>query len=663
MLEVYKKYCKGGKKGKAPKEVEEAVRLLGWDIDPACIPFVASRLALLLGLVSLLLPVLYITYNVIFEGFNLVDFVLYAIEEGDMTFFLLLVVPVIVAVSVYFFVLYYPVQERDKVAKEMLPLLPENIGYIVLSMRLTPNIEKALEFVAEHGRGKFVDEVKKILWEVRMGIRTTEEGIDRLAYKWGRFLPELKHALMGIRESVMEEDREAALKRALDEVTEGVGRKLEDMAAKLYVPSVQLFYLGVFLPLLLFIVIPVAASFSDLPISFPVLAFLYILLIPAVTYAFIKSILSKRPYLYPPPEPKIIFEKKGFKEALVVLIVGMLAVYYLHTLFDITYDKVEELYCGTIGCLKEKYGFSDWEEGLKINEVKEIISSYDTTPYVLILGSLLVLTISAAILVYLSTEGAVKTMKKYREMEEEFKDAVYVLASRMGEGKPFEGALESVIDFMPESTVVQELFSKILYNIKGLGLALRDAVFDKYFGALSETPSEFLRNAMKVVVSSVELGAELASRALISFSSQLRKQEEVMNTIKSKLSEIKTMMTAMALFVGPAVLGITVALQYIVVTSLTTTEQPEIPQDIASQLGIGLPTTKKVELPSGTEFLIVVALYNLILSLLLTYYSSKLYNEGRSEMARKMVITAVISLVVFSAAVLLSMNIIRGMIE
>ncbi len=678
VVEVYKRYCSG--KGKVSREIEEAVALLGWDVDPSCIPSAARNVGIAVALGLLFLFPLYLLYLVLFEGLPVADiipYVAFELSAGNLFLIFLLLLPLIGGFSTYAYLLYYPLGKRDEMLRDILPELPETIGYLVLSMKLTPNLEKALEFAGENGTGRLAEEFKRLSWEVRMGLHTsTEEAVDRLAYRWGKFLAEVKHALMRIRGAVLEPDdarRYVRLDEALRDVMNAVRKRMEDLASKMYMPSVQLFYLGVFLPLLLFIVLPVAAAFTEMPVAtLPSLVFIYIILLPLLTYTFARSVLSKRPSLYEPPDPPDILVEnyRGIKSrarlyALVAFVVLLGVSYFLHLQLDITYDRAEEMYCGYTGCLKGRYNFTTWEEGLQIPEVRAILSGYDTTPYWLVFGAFLSVVVAISLYLYLTQKPKLDLQRKFIEMEGEFKDVVYLLASRMGEGKPLEGALDAVMEFMPDSLVVREVFSKVSYNIRVLGLSLRDAIFDPLFGALRDVPSRFLRKAMNILVKSVELGTELAAKALLAYSEQLRQEEEIIAAVRSKMSEIRTMMLSMAVLVGPVVLGITVALQQVIISSLMSYQPPEVPEELAYQLGFSMPALGKVEgnVASTTEFLVVVFLYNLILTTLLTYYAVSIH-EGRNRTAVLLSLARnlVISSVLFILSAWVSTSLVRGMI-
>ena len=137
---------------------------------------------------------------------------------------------------------------------------------------------------------------------------TIAEGLDELAYSWGKFSSEFKQALMNIRASVLENTeakRYQLLDKTMDEVLESVQAKMEQYARDLSGPSTTLFYVGVLLPLILIFILPVGSAFSGSPLAQTgVLFFIYDILIPILVIWFAANLLSSRPPTYTPPEIK-----------------------------------------------------------------------------------------------------------------------------------------------------------------------------------------------------------------------------------------------------------------------------------------------------------------------------------------------------------------------
>ena len=263
--------------------------------------------------------------------------------------YLLLAFLVIAALSVTRFVYMYPFAAAEIEQKKAIGYIPEIVGYMIMSMKLTPNLEKAVEFAAEHGRGRIANEFKKLLWDVEIGVYATiVEGLDAIAYRWGKYSPEFKRALMRIRSAVLEDTeakRDTALNRTMDELLTTIKEKMQGYAHELKQPSIVLFFVGVLLPLILMIILPMGSVFSGLPLANPlVIVAIYNVAIPIGTFYFARDIIKRRPptqdvpeipdnYAGLPPKGKIKFGKAFIDVKLAVAIVallGLLASYYFH---------------------------------------------------------------------------------------------------------------------------------------------------------------------------------------------------------------------------------------------------------------------------------------------------------------------------------------------
>ena len=272
----------------------------------------------------------------------------------------------------------------------------------------------------------------------------------------------------------------------------------------------------------------------------------------------------------------------------------------------------------------------------------------DITPYNLVFG--LLITLSGATFVYMYYNNIYKRKAQLEviSMESEFRDSLYILASRMGENKPVEQAIKDTKEFLPNYKISQRVFAKILDNIALLAMPLAEAVFDKNYGALKNIPSTTIQVSMKLLVDSVQLGVNVAATTMIALSIQLGNTQKVAQNLKVLISDITGMMKTMSLFVAPVVLGITTSLQKIVIIPLSSIAVSNISQQSGtlSNLanadvlgGVNLESFSSLasgnfinpnaisQIASPAQFIVIVAIYVVELSIIMTFFTTKIGEE------------------------------------
>jgi len=543
-----------------------------------------------------------------------------------------------IILSYIYLKLPFTLAENEK--KLALAYTPEIVNYLVMSMRLTPNLEKAVDFAASHGRGKIAEDLKTVLWRTQLGTYySVEEGLDELAYRWGPYSDEFKHALMLIRSSVMESDsarRSEMLERAASDVLEGSKEKMDIYARQLSQPTVYLYYFGILLPLLLAIVLPIGGAMTGMEIAKAEYIFVvYNIFIPIGVYLFGSNILGTRPPTYVPPDiPEDFFSlpKKGiwevgsfkipYKMAAVSTLVFLISAGFIVDWLSISNLSVTDLQAAPL------------DERLHI--------TYFWTSFGIWVGQFtisgILLGVALAISVYLIGKYSArkKVQDEVRSMETEFKDALYVLASRLGENRPMEEALRQAVEFLPKSKIASDVFRKILQNISEMGMTIESAIFDPSFGAVKNYPSEVIRGGMQIMVDSVELGVNVAAKSLLSLSLQIRNQQKIDEMLRKLLSDVTMMLGTMSMFIAPIVLAVVSALQRMVTGAITSScaSQNTATAGTASTASMGGLSTGMSFCPEGKSisdisadpatFIMIMGLYCIEIVILLTYFNSQI---------------------------------------
>jgi len=291
----------------------------------------------------------------------------------------------------------------------------------------------------------------------------------------------------------------------------------------------------------------------------------------------------------------------------------------------------------------------------------------DVSPQVLIFGALFTLALVLFVYFYYGNIYRRRIQADAMRIEGEFKEALYILASRMGENKPVEDAMKHVRDFLPTYKVSTEVFGRTVHNIEVMGMPLNEALFDQTYGSLKDNPSTIIRSSMKIVVDSVQLGVDVASRTIASLSLQLSNQDRVSQNLKVLISDVSQMMRLMSTFVGPAILGVTVSLQKVVMSVLASVVS-SIPSDatagassasgfasvssFTSAFSISPETMQALVTPS--LFLVIVAFYVVEIVFVLMYFTSKIEEDNDTSAMVAIAKSMPVAIIVFLVASVLS---------
>ncbi|MFA5357669.1 MAG: hypothetical protein WC308_01985 [archaeon] len=770
---AFVKYCKDlyrknpslGKNASFSEQHQDAINFLGWRLTAA--EFMAGIKGTFMTAIVPIVVVLilgyifgvgiqiggtvndpYYTYQII--GY---DSPIFSSFGGDPTTpFLFLAAVLLGFLGIIIYYIYnYPIVIADSEKNKALTYVPQIVGYLIMSMKLVPNLEKAIEFSAKHGRGKVAADFKKVLWDFQIGVYgSVSEGLDALAYNWGKYSSELKEALMRIRASVMEPSesrRYQLLDKTMSQVLDSVKGKMEDYARSLNQPSIMLFYMGVLLPLLLIIILPVGSAFSGQPFARPEILFLvFCVVIPLIAYNFAKGVVQKRPPTYEPPiinddymglpkkwqmkmkgggvldvrfvffviiaigfgislflsveglPPKFLLSSENDEGAYyqilsadktmeeVLLKDNKASDYYGKKVFDFYFIDYYDLKQGSYYTqLIRTYGESSGEEVAAAVIQKQLMFTSnpknDPTKYVFWFGMMITLACAVAFMLYYRNIYKRKAQLEIMQMESEFKESMYLIASRMGENKPVENALKHAKNFLPNLKISERIFAKTIENIELLGMPLETAVFSPVYGSMKGIPSDTLNTAMRLLVDSVSLGVEVASRTLMSLSLQMDNIDKVNKGLKDMVSEVSTTMQTMAIFIAPIVLGITAALQKVVINTLAgLVSDPLAPKtavEAGGSVGGNLSTLSNIgtmfdikpavfgTFASPLQFLIIIGIYVIEIVIIMIYFTTKIQEDNellfRINLAKALPIAMLVFVAtVFMGNTLISMILTQG---
>ncbi len=532
----------------------------------------------------------------------------------------------------------------------------QSIFYLVTYMRHTSNLERAIEFAADHLEPPLSLDFRKILWDVETQqystIRDSANAYLEFWKDWDKEFVEAFHLVEASLYEASEDRRLSLLDKALDVILNGTYENMLHYAHNLKSPMTMLHMLGIILPILGLVILPLVASFlagANPFITIMYISLLYNVGLPIGVYYLGRTILSKRPAGYGASDiggkenirhlrnvnlslsKNINIGINPFFFSIIIFAVCMLLGFsplILHTLgvTDFAFDASGDLTMLEYICPPEA--------GVSCAENAKI-GPYGIGASLLSLLVVLGLGVSLGTYYSLRSKNVIKVREKSRALEEEFSSALFQLGNRLGDGLPAEIAFAKVARTM-QGTTSGEFFTVTEKNITKLGMGLEQALFDPRIGAVVTFPSNVIESSMKVLAESIKKGPRIAAQALLSMSRYIKEIHHVEERLKDLMEEVISSMKAQIQFLTPAIAGIVIGITSMISAILTRLsgqlsslaakgEQTSGLGDMMEIFGIGIPTF---------HFQIVVGIYIVQIVFILTILSNGIEN-GADKLAER----------------------------
>ena len=508
------------------------------------------------------------------------------------------------------------------------------IFYVVTYMRHTSNLENAIEFAADHLAPPLSIDLKKVLWDIETEkYESIKESLDIYLETWKKWNFEFIEAFHLIESSLYEgseQRRLDSLDKSLDVILSETYEKMLHYAHNLQSPITMLHMLGIILPILGLVILPMVVNFIE-EVKWYHLAALYNVVLPVVVYYLGKGILSRRPTGYGQTDiSEENPELKKYKNVIIRLgnfeflinpiffsiIIGSLlfllgiSPIILHSInfYDIGFGA-EDLSseCGNKFCL---LGYR------RSTLTGELIGPYGLGATVLSLSVTLAFGVGLGIFYRLRSKNVIKIRRRAEKLELEFASALFQLGNRLGDGLPAEIAFGKVANVM-QGTVSGSFFQLVSTNIGKLGMSIKKAIFDPEHGALITFPSNLIESSMKVLIQSVKKGPVIAAQALTNVSRYIKEIHSVNERLRDLMADIISDMNSQIKFLTPAIAGIVVGITSMVTEILGKlgTQLQQITTGATGQAGLismfgdGIP---------AFHFQIIVGLYIVQITYILT---------------------------------------------
>ena len=442
------------------------------------------------------------------------------------------------------------------------------IFYIVMYMRHTSNIERAIHFASEHLTPPLALDLKKVLWDVENGYyKNIKDSLEIYLETWRKWNKEFIDSFNLIESSLYEpseQRRQQVLDKALERILEETAEKMTHYAQELKSPVTTLHMLGVILPILGLVILPMIVGFSD-DVRWWHIAIIYNVTLPLIVYFMGRGILSKRPTGYGDTDiTEINPELKKYENFSVggksVINPAVPATFVFLLLISVALFPVVVHYVVP----SFDFSFHGFELIGYKNATTTVIPPPQIGPFglgasILSLFFPLALGLSLGLYFKARSKNIIQLRENTKKLENEFSDSLFQLSNRLADGIPVELELEKV-SAITQDTTTGAFFKIITTNIRKFGMSVEQAIFNKQTGAIMNYPSNIILSSMKVLTQSIKKGPLIAAQAILGVSTYIKEIHRVNERLKDLMSEIISDMKSQIKFLTPCIAGIVIGL-------------------------------------------------------------------------------------------------------
>lgn len=469
---------------------------------------------------------------------------------------------------------------RLRISSQMIPC----ILYIVVYMKHTSNLERAIQFASQHLDPPLSIDLKKIFWNIETGrFSTIKESLENYLESWRKDFPEFVESFNLIESSLYEASesrRITVLERSLQIILDGVYDKMLKYSHEVKAPLTNIYMLGVVLPTLGIALLPLASALLNGMIQWYHVVILFNFIVPFFVFYKVNEMMMQRPGGYGENtalELNPFYEEyssnkpylKAFLISFPFFLIGLIPFIFQFTGFP-------EL----VG-LEKDYTFA--QMGLNLGGLSQVkFFHFIESPgsfggfvgpmgpvalfFSLFIPFSVCLFFSTA---YLSkTKNLIKTREESKNLEKEFNNSLFQLGNRIGDGTPAELAFAKVSE-SSKGQITEEFFKTVNSNIQSLGMSVEKAIFDKRRGAIVFFPSSLIATSMHILVESVKKGLRVAAESLMSISEYIRNVKKIEDRLRDLMADVVSDMRSNMTFIAPLLAGVVVGLSSMITLILS----------------------------------------------------------------------------------------------
>jgi len=592
-----------------PSEYVDILNFSGMEITPRQILLFANVVALFSFLGMFLFDIVVMLHY----GSSL-------FTQDPLTALLMIVLSVLLPVVLMNLVASYPKTYAKYMKIHSLGDIPEVLSYLVMYLKLVPNLENSVKFAAAESSTSLACDLKKMLWDMEIRLyHGIEDALTSFASMWGKWSEPFKRSLHLIRSSVQERDeasRTVTLNRALDVALDGTKEMMNDFATKLHQPTMVIYSIGIMIPLSLVAMLP-AAGLIGMRITIFQVFMLYDVILPLFLLLYMRKILLSRPATFNPPNipddhPDILYIHK-YRRLIMSLILGS-AVAFPGAVFVIMPYLVP---------LEEAQGVLQY-----IVDPNGLNGLFPVTLF--LLWGVAVAVTTYCFSVYYPHK---KVRDGIKQIEREFSDALYILGKRIAEDKSPEEAFMYAAHTV-EGAKIAEVFSQTGFTLTAMHTNLDDALFSEEYGSLRLVYSDRIKAIMRLFVEGIKKSQRAVSVSLIKIADHLKELQGVETKIKDTLYSLTSTLRSTAAMFAPLIAGVTLAITKLITTILESMRGKISSDILPSGSGVlsSVADAFTLENVRPEYFVLVVGIYIIELVFLLTRFTNGI-DEGDDKPA------------------------------
>lgn len=595
----------------------------------------------------------------------------------------LLIIPFALGYLIYTYPPYAATVTKIRACDETVKV----ILYMVIYLRLTPQMEGAFNFASKHCTGPLGDDLKEMLWGLRIGkYKTLEEAISSKLDKWlawDKEFIESINLLFSLEHEYTEQRRKNILDKALTHILNSTYDKMQVYARELRIPMTFVHAMGITFPLMGLVMFPMISIFLHGEAGGYLSTYLalgYIIVLPLFLYSYLRRIVSKRPgaFSFPdvshhpelPPPGKFSIKLGSRKVFISALLIAMACFVVISIPALNHYSKLLSDY---LFISRGANSEAAWKDYMTRMYEKSNILPYTLQALTLIIG----LTIAIVAYCLGKSYQRLKIRNEIKELENSFQVALFDLSEILSSGVPIEFAIQELLEKYERSklqaTPMYKFFSGVLINMKKLGMTLRAAIFDYEYGVIKWFPSMLMKDVLEILLSAAGKSSSILAMASFSISNFLEKMKKVEESIIEMLSEISASLQMQASFIAPFICGVVAAMATDIIVLLQ--EIVKMINRVEEQFMAGLFATQTKSLSEMLNFVkiekvmpltlfqLIVGIYMIEIVIIICYFLNGIAN-GFDSTTRNVLIgkSLIIALIIYCFVLLVGIFVTKGLV-